>query len=102
MSQSAKTATGKASPTGQEGQRFVYQDDEQLDKEFDWVQIKRLSQYIKPYSKQILPVIITMMIVGALTKLLNPLLIAYAIDHALREGNTKLLLMCVGGCSPYI
>ncbi|WP_282935586.1 ABC transporter ATP-binding protein [Paenibacillus sp. RC67] len=97
MSQSAKTATGKASPTGQEGQRFVYQDDEQLDKEFDWVQIKRLSQYIKPYSKQILPVIITMMIVGALTKLLNPLLIAYAIDHALREGNTKLLLMCVGG-----
>ncbi|WP_028548612.1 ABC transporter ATP-binding protein [Paenibacillus sp. UNC451MF] len=97
MSQSAKTATGKPSPTGQEGQRFVYQDDEQLDKEFDWVQIKRLSQYIKPYSKQILPVIITMMIVGALTKLLNPLLIAYAIDHALREGNTKLLLMCVGG-----
>jgi ATP-binding cassette subfamily B multidrug efflux pump len=81
----------------QTGQRFVYQDDEVLDKEFDWGQVKRLGKYLKPYSKQILPVIITMMVVGALTKLLNPLLIAYAIDHALREGNSVLLLKCVGG-----
>ncbi|MFE5317230.1 ABC transporter ATP-binding protein [Paenibacillus sp. NPDC056579] len=81
----------------QAGQRFVYQDDEVLDKEFDWGQVKRLSHYLKPYSKQILPVIITMMIVGALTKLLNPLLIAYAIDNALKQGNTQLLMLCVSG-----
>ncbi|MCU6795769.1 ABC transporter ATP-binding protein/permease [Paenibacillus sp. WQ 127069] len=82
----------------QTGQRFVYQDDEVLDKEFDWGQVKRLGKYLKPYSKQILPVIITMMIVGALTKLFNPLLIAYAIDNALREGgDPKLLIQCVGG-----
>ncbi|MEK3721838.1 ABC transporter ATP-binding protein [Paenibacillus sp. FSL H8-0034] len=82
----------------QTGQRFVYQDDEVLDKEFDWGQVKRLGKYLKPYSKQILPVIITMMIVGALTKLFNPLLIAYAIDNALREGgDPRLLFQCVGG-----
>ncbi|WP_240414188.1 ABC transporter ATP-binding protein [Paenibacillus periandrae] len=82
----------------QTGQRFIYQDDEVLDKEFDWGQVKRLGKYLKPYSKQILPVIITMMIVGALTKLFNPLLIAYAIDNALREGgDPKLLIQCVGG-----
>ncbi|WP_091166118.1 ABC transporter ATP-binding protein [Paenibacillus sp. 1_12] len=82
----------------QTGQRFVYQDDEVLDKEFDWGQVKRLGKYLKPYTKQILPVIITMMIVGALTKLFNPLLIAYAIDNALREGgDARLLFQCVGG-----
>ncbi|NHN28669.1 ABC transporter ATP-binding protein [Paenibacillus agricola] len=83
----------------QTGQRFIYQDDEVLDKEFDWGQVKRLGKYLKPYSRQILPIIITMMFVGALTKLLNPLLIAYAIDHALRDGggDSKLLFQCVAG-----
>ncbi|ULL15615.1 ABC transporter ATP-binding protein [Paenibacillus sp. H1-7] len=96
-SASAKAASGLKADNSQAGQRFVYQDDEVLDKEFDWGQVKRLSHYLKPYSKQILPVIITMMIVGALTKLLNPLLIAYAIDNALKQGNTQLLMLCVSG-----
>jgi ATP-binding cassette, subfamily B, multidrug efflux pump len=79
-------------------QRFVYQDDEELDKGFDWGQVKRLSVYMKPYAKQIISVIVTMMCVGALTKLLNPLLIAYAIDNALTgDGDQKLLFYCVGG-----
>ncbi|SFK90806.1 ATP-binding cassette, subfamily B [Paenibacillus sp. 1_12] len=97
MSQEDKSTTGSGMDT-QTGQRFVYQDDEVLDKEFDWGQVKRLGKYLKPYTKQILPVIITMMIVGALTKLFNPLLIAYAIDNALREGgDARLLFQCVGG-----
>lgn len=97
MSQEDKSTTASGMDE-QTGQRFVYQDDEVLDKEFDWGQVKRLGKYLKPYSKQILPVIITMMIVGALTKLFNPLLIAYAIDNALREGgDPKLLIQCVGG-----
>nr|WP_245580999.1 ABC transporter ATP-binding protein [Paenibacillus ginsengihumi] len=66
-----------------------------LDKEFDWGQVKRLSRYMKPYAKQILPIIGIMMVVGALTKLLNPLLIAYAIDHALEGKNPTALLWCV-------
>jgi ATP-binding cassette subfamily B multidrug efflux pump len=97
VSQESKSTTASGMDE-QTGQRFVYQDDEVLDKEFDWGQVKRLGKYLKPYSKQILPVIITMMIVGALTKLFNPLLIAYAIDNALREGgDPKLLIQCVGG-----
>ncbi len=97
MSQEDKSTTASGMDE-QTGQRFIYQDDEVLDKEFDWGQVKRLGKYLKPYSKQILPVIITMMIVGALTKLFNPLLIAYAIDNALREGgDPKLLIQCVGG-----
>lgn len=85
----AQAAGGAAQP------RFVYQDDEVLDKEFDWGQVKRLSRYMKPYAKQILPIIGIMMVVGALTKLLNPLLIAYAIDHALKDKNPTTLLWCV-------
>lgn len=85
----AQAAGGAAQP------RFVYQDDEVLDKEFDWGQVKRLSRYMKPYAKQILPIIGIMMVVGALTKLLNPLLIAYAIDHALEGKNPTALLWCV-------
>jgi ATP-binding cassette subfamily B multidrug efflux pump len=92
-------ATAQSGMDEQTGQRFVYQDDEILDKEFDWGQVKRLGKYLKPYAKQILPIIITMMFVGALTKLLNPLLIAYAIDNALRDGggDSKLLFQCVSG-----
>ncbi|MCZ8521422.1 ABC transporter ATP-binding protein [Paenibacillus mucilaginosus] len=77
--------------------RFVYQDDEELDKGFDWVQVKRLSKYMKPYAKQLVPVMLVMMCVGGITKLLNPLLIAYAIDHALTEKNGTKLLYCVLG-----
>ncbi|MFH5184693.1 ABC transporter ATP-binding protein [Paenibacillus sp. TAB 01] len=102
MSQAEQANPSKQHAAGaaegdQTGQRFVYQDDEILDKEFDWNQVKRLGKYLKPYSRQMLPVVITMMIVGALTKLINPLLIAYAIDNALKAGNTRLLMLCVGG-----
>ncbi|UUZ79394.1 ABC transporter ATP-binding protein/permease [Paenibacillus sp. P26] len=77
--------------------RFVYQDDEELDKGFDWNQMKRLGKYMRPYAKQILPMILLMMAVGALTKLLNPPLIAYAIDHALKGRDGRSLALCVAG-----
>jgi ATP-binding cassette subfamily B protein len=77
-------------------QRFIYQDDELLDKPFDWKQVKRLGSYMRPYAKQILPIIIIMMIVGAITKLTVPLLISYSIDHAIKGKDTKLLFLLVG------
>ncbi|WP_248930856.1 ABC transporter ATP-binding protein [Paenibacillus hamazuiensis] len=77
--------------------RFIYQDDEELDKPFDWNQVRRMAKYVKPYSKQLLPIIIIMMCVGALSKLFIPLLISFAIDKALLAGNGKLLLFAVGG-----
>lgn len=77
--------------------RFVYQDDEELDKGFDWSQIKRLGKYMRPYAKKIVPLMLLMMTVGALTKLFNPLLIGFAIDNALKQKDGRLLALCVGG-----
>ncbi|MEC0231343.1 ABC transporter ATP-binding protein [Paenibacillus alba] len=80
----------------QAGQRFVYQDDELIDKPFDWSQLKRLFSYMKPYRKQMLPIIIIMMLVGAITKLTVPLLIREAIDKAIIPKDTSLLFIIVG------
>ncbi|WP_310193738.1 ABC transporter ATP-binding protein [Bacillus sp. 3255] len=87
------TAKGQDS---QVGQRFVYQDDELIDKPFDWGQLKRLFGYMKPYRKQMLPIIIIMMLVGAITKLTVPLLIREAIDKAIIPKDSSLLLIIVG------
>ncbi|NOU99134.1 ATP-binding cassette domain-containing protein [Paenibacillus sp. LMG 31457] len=51
---------------------------------------------MKPYKKQMLPIIIIMMLVGAITKLTVPLLIREAIDKAIVPKNTDLLLVIVG------
>lgn len=75
--------------------RFVYQEDEQMEKAFDWGQLRRLAAYLKPYSRQLLPVIVIMMVVGALTKLAIPYLISLAIDRALLGGNGNLLVIYV-------
>lgn len=98
MSGLRNNTSGGSKPEGEEllKSRFVYQDDEELDKGFDWVQVKRVGKYMKPYTKQMAPVILIMMAVGALTKLLNPLLIAFAIDNALKQKDGKLLALCVG------
>lgn len=78
-------------------QRFVYPDDEVLDKGFDFVQIKRMFTYVKPYSKQLLPIILVMMCVGAITKLTIPLLYGFLIDNALEKENMNLLWITIGG-----
>lgn len=86
-------AGAEAEPSGD--QRFVYQDDTLMEKPFDWGQMRRLASYMKPYRKQIIPIIGTMMLVGAITKLTVPLLISKAIDKALGGSgggtDTKLL-----------
>ncbi|MFS0837972.1 ABC transporter ATP-binding protein [Paenibacillus sp. 1P03SA] len=74
------------------GERFVYQDDEMLEKSFDWGQFKRLAVYMKPYSKQIIPIVIVMMIVGAVTKLSIPLIISTTIDSSLHVGGDAKFL----------
>lgn len=76
-------------------QRFVYQDDEIMEKPFDWGQVKRLGQYLTPYRKKMIPIILVTILV-TLTKLSIPLLIAFAIDNALRNPNAGLLMTIVG------
>lgn len=81
--------------------RFVYQDDEIIEKPFNWAQMRRLLTYMKPYKRQLLPILIILMILGTLTKLAIPFLISYAIDHAIApepgvDPSMKLLLIITG------
>ena len=60
--------------------RFVYTDDEIIEKPFNWSQLARLFEYLKPYKKDFLPIIMVM-IIGTLTRLGIPLIIYYGIEH---------------------
>jgi ATP-binding cassette subfamily B multidrug efflux pump len=64
-----------------ERSRFTYQDDEVMEKPFDWKQFYRLAAYIKPYARQLLPLLLIMTILGTLTKLFVPLLLGRAVDE---------------------
>jgi len=60
--------------------RFVYTDDDAIEKSFNWQQMSRLYTYMKPHNRELIPVLI-MMLIGTLTRLGVPLLIYYAIDN---------------------
>lgn len=62
--------------------RFVYTDDDAIEKSFNWEQLSRLFTYMKPYKRELFPVII-MMVIGTVTRLGVPLLIYYGIDHVI-------------------
>ncbi|WP_223069439.1 ABC transporter ATP-binding protein [Paenibacillus caui] len=77
--------------------RFIYKDDDAIDKAFDWKQFSRLFSYMKPYAKQMLPLVLVMMVLGTLTKLTVPFLTSLAIDRAIapKDGNTSLSLLYI-------
>ena len=80
---SAKSTTAKTTTANASQDRFVYQDDEMMEKSFDWGQMRRLAVYVKPYAAKLLPVVGLMMVLGTVTKLAIPLLIGLAIDRAI-------------------
>ncbi|GGA23722.1 ABC transporter ATP-binding protein [Paenibacillus physcomitrellae] len=87
---------GKAAAAGAVTQdRFVYKDDDAIDKAFDWKQFARLFGYMKPYARQMLPLVLVMMVLGTVTKLAVPFLTSMAIDKAIapEDGNTSLTLL---------
>jgi ATP-binding cassette subfamily B multidrug efflux pump len=77
-------------------QRFVYEDDEVLEKPFDWSVLSRLSVYLKPYYSKMIPVIF-LMLYGAATKLAVPFLISLAIDKVIDPdtGNGDISFLAV-------
>ncbi|GIP20026.1 ABC transporter ATP-binding protein [Paenibacillus sp. J22TS3] len=78
-------------------ERFIYKDDDAIDKAFDWKQFRRLFSYMKPYARQLLPLIILMMILGTITKLTVPYLTSLAIDKAIvKESSLSLLYIITG------
>lgn len=76
-------------------ERFIYQDDEAMEKPFDWEVFRRMGTYIQPYFFKLIPVIV-MTLLTTVTKLGIPLLIGLAIDHAI-EGKDMQLLFVYGG-----
>lgn len=94
---SVERKSGKAQET-QEAvitERFVYKDDDVIDKAFDWKQFSRLFRYMKPYAREMLPVVLLMMVLGTFTKLTVPFLTSLAIDKAIapKAGNPSLSLL---------
>lgn len=80
----ASAGTNRASgEAAAKNERFVYKDDDLIEKPFNWKQLGRLYGYMKPYRKQLLPVIIVTMVLGTLTRLAMPTIIALSIDHAI-------------------
>ncbi|MFC5648365.1 ABC transporter ATP-binding protein [Paenibacillus solisilvae] len=65
-------------------ERFTYKDDDAIEKPFNWAQLSRLFSYMKPYKKQLLPVLIVMMVLGTVTRLAIPAIIILAIDEAIQ------------------
>jgi ATP-binding cassette subfamily B multidrug efflux pump len=76
--------------------RFVYTDDEAMEKPFDYGVLRRLIGYIKPYAKTMLPGLIVMTLLGAMAKLAVPVLIGIAIDNAIEEFDKQSLFVYVG------
>jgi ABC-type multidrug transport system, ATPase and permease components len=93
---SAKSTTAKTTTANASQDRFVYQDDEVMEKSFDWGQMRRLAVYVKPYAAKLLPVVGLMMVLGTVTKLAIPLLIGLAIDRAIEGENLRLLAVYIG------
>ncbi|MFF2018572.1 ABC transporter ATP-binding protein [Paenibacillus sp. NPDC058177] len=89
------TTKKKTAPEQTLDERFVYKDDDIIDKAFDWKQFTRLFSYMKPYAKQMLPLVLVMMVLGTVTKLTVPFLTSMAIDKAIapKTGSPSLTLL---------
>ncbi|XID94379.1 ABC transporter ATP-binding protein [Paenibacillaceae bacterium WGS1546] len=80
--------------------QFVYQDDELIEKPFNWKQLARLLIFVKPYKSEVVKVVSVTML-GMLARLAIPFLTAVAIDDAINpkdgEGSYGLLvtIFCV-------
>lgn len=72
--------------------RFYYPLDQAVEKPFNWRQMTRLLAYVKPYTKNILPLAMLAMLVSTLVRLAVPILIGkVVIDEAIANRDTTLL-----------
>ncbi|WP_430786236.1 ABC transporter ATP-binding protein [Virgibacillus flavescens] len=72
--------------------RFHYTVDQAIEKQFNWKQMWRLLEYLKPYSKTYLPGAMIAMLISTAVRLAVPILIGkVAIDVAIANKDTGLL-----------
>jgi len=67
-------------------------DDEVLGKAFDGRLIKKSLVFLRPYTRKLIGVLIAMLVVAG-ANLVAPLLVKIAIDRAIKQGNSRLLVM---------
>ncbi|SER97803.1 ATP-binding cassette, subfamily B [Gracilibacillus ureilyticus] len=80
--------------------RFYYPLDQAVEKPFNWKQMLRLLEYLKPYAKKLLPAAIFAMLISTIVRLVVPILIGnVAIDRAITENNVSLLTYLIIGIS---
>ncbi|RKQ37340.1 ABC transporter ATP-binding protein [Oceanobacillus halophilus] len=90
-----KTKTGKKS---RHSNRFHYTVDTAIEKPFNWKQMWRLLQYVKPYARTYLPGAIIAMLISTIVRLSVPVLVGkVAIDIAILQRDTNLLTNLVIG-----
>ncbi|MYL34820.1 ATP-binding cassette domain-containing protein [Pontibacillus yanchengensis] len=78
--------------------RFKYTQDQAIDKPFNWQQMRRLLQYVKPYSRTLLPLAIIAMLVSTIVRLVVPILIGkVVIDIVIEDKDMNLLIQLVVG-----
>src|SRR5699024_1161543 len=76
--------------------RFYYTVDQAVDKPFNWKQLLRLLQYLKPYSKNYLPGALIAMLVSTAVRLVVPVLIGLVVFNvAINNKDTTLLTYLV-------
>ncbi|WP_456271701.1 ABC transporter ATP-binding protein [Bacillus sp. AK031] len=72
--------------------RFHYSTDQVIDKPFNWEQLWRLLGYLKPYSKNLLPLSVLMVLITTGVRLVIPILIGvYTLDRAIIEKDGSML-----------
>ncbi|MFC3885734.1 ABC transporter ATP-binding protein [Bacillus songklensis] len=77
-------------------ERFRYSQDLVIDKPFNWQQMRRLLSYMKPYTRNLLPLSFMTVIMSMAVRLTIPVLIGvYTLDKAIIEKDMGLLVTLV-------
>jgi len=85
-------------------ERFRYSSEQLIDKPFNWKQMGRLFEYLKPYSKNLLPASIVTVLITTAVRLIIPILIGvYALDKAIKQEKKSFILNvdCRDYCLPF-
>ncbi|QFT88694.1 putative ABC transporter ATP-binding protein [Bacillus sp. THAF10] len=73
--------------------RFYYSTDNAIEKPFNWQQMLRLFSYMKPYSKNLLPLAIITMLIATGVRLVVPIIIGkYMFDYAIDQRDMDMVV----------
>ncbi|TKC18495.1 ABC transporter ATP-binding protein [Robertmurraya kyonggiensis] len=76
--------------------RFQYSTEQVIEKPFNWQQMIRLFGYMKPYSKNYLPLSVLMVLLTTAVRLIIPIMIGvYVLDKAIIEKDTGMLTQLI-------